>query len=153
MNDHDSYDALSVGARVFRRWREQRASPRSHVPAELRQIACLLLEVEPLAVVSQALRINIPMLRRWSLHYNSSVPPQTDIDGCGVPVSDHHNVPLETFVPLPPLDDQFVTVAPVASPEPTTSLIIERTDGVRLHLGGPLDYEFVASLLSEGSQR
>ena len=114
MNEHDSYDALMVGALVFQRWREQRASPRTHVPAQLRQIACLLREVEPIPVVCQALRIDIPTLRRWCTRYDSSVPPGADIEGSDVTVLDNDSVPLETFVPLPPLDDEPVTATPLA---------------------------------------
>lgn len=149
MNDpRTTTDPLALGARVFRRWRAVRRSPTQHVPPALRTIARLLLDIEPLDTVGEALGIEPATLRRWRAVRDGIDDVEHD-DVTVSPIGDS-SPPTSSiaFVPLP-----APVAASVASGPPdgtVTVSMIERTDGLRLHLTTPVALVNVAALLGDG---
>ena len=143
MSHVPSPDPLDVAATHFARWRKRRRAPGGRVPAPLRAMACRLLERAPLEAVAEACAVAPATLDRW--RERSALGDAAD----GQQADD---LPSRAFVPLPapstcavPSSDTRTALTP--------TLTIERPDGLRLHLHGPLEAATLALLLDAGPGR
>ena len=59
----------------FQHWRDNKANPKSRVPAQLKQSAVALCESYSSAIIVSALGINSTMLNRWGKQIAESSDP------------------------------------------------------------------------------
>ena len=130
MSDPRPTDPLALGARIFDRWRERRPTADEPVPAPLRSIACLLLDVESPETVARACHVTPATLERWRRAEHDPEP------SAAAPT------PSDAFVALAP---SAAGVASVSTPS-VAAVTVERPDGLCLHLHGPLAPATVADL-------